>query len=127
MKTLTMILALSLVAATTVAATILPLIGPLSQLAPEWKLGEQGKYGDASFQWHWVLFTNAQGDVLSLASHCLQAGEQRDLIYMSDTAHESFCDGSPMWTRKSDKVVGAIAESIRNAIVKLDVPSSPTK
>jgi hypothetical protein len=41
---------------------------------------------------------------------------------MSDTAHESFVDGSPMWTRKAGEILGETAESIRNAVVKLNTP-----
>src|SRR5215468_6954330 len=89
MKTLPVIFSLALVAVAALPATNLPLIGPVPELASGWKLREQGEYGDSSFQWHWVVFTNTQGDVLSLASHRLQPGEPRDLIYMSDTAHES--------------------------------------
>src|ERR1041385_5097525 len=111
MKILLAVCAVWLGAGFFATATDLSLVGRLPELSPEWKLRERGQYGEATFQWHWLVFTNTEGDVLSFASHRLEAGEKRDLIYMSDTAHESFFDGWPMWARKPDNVDTEVIES----------------
>ena len=110
-----------------VTAADLAFVGKLPELPPQWKLREQGKYGDATFRWDWIVFTNTQDEVLSLASHRREPGEERALIYWSDTAHESFCDGSPMWTRTSGNSGIEVVESIRNSVVTLDMASSSGK
>jgi hypothetical protein len=88
MRTSQALLLVSILAACSLAAKDLPLVGQLPALPPEWKLREDGKYGETSFRWDWAVFTNAQGDILSFASHRMSVGEERQVIYFSDSPRE---------------------------------------
>src|SRR2546423_1825868 len=69
----------------------LPLFGKFSNPGEGWALCEQGQDDNSTPRWHWLILTNSQtGDVLSLAAHKPESGEPRQLIYLSDTAHEIF-------------------------------------
>ena len=110
-----------------VGGEALPLFGELPDPGKNWRLREQGKCGDSSFQWHWVILTNSEtGDVLSYASHRFEPGERRELIYLSDTAHEIFPAGYPAWGSGSKpNVIGTY--SIRYRVTKLDWIDSARK
>ena len=104
----------------------LPFFGRLPDAGKNWKLREQGKYGDSSFQWHWAVRTNVlTGDVLSFAAHPFTPGEIRELIYLSDTAREIFPDGFPSFFAAPQH--SRTGHSIRNGVVKLDLADSTAK
>jgi hypothetical protein len=126
--TLVFLLLTAWCSASRVAAQDLPPFGQLPKFDENWKVCDQGKYGDTAFQWHWVVMTNIKsGDLLSFAAHRLEAGEKHDLIYHSDTAHEIFPTGLPssgfrpsLEARKTE----ITTSTIRNRVVKLDLPNS---
>jgi len=116
----------ALAAAHCFGGELLPPFGQLPDSGKNWKLREQGKYGDSSFQWHWVILTNSQtADVLSYAAHRFETGEMRELIYLSDTAHEIFPAGDPTWT--SSPKPHLTGHPIRNRVTKLDLSDSAAK
>jgi len=114
-----------------VSALELPSFGPIPAIEKKWKLREQGKSDASIFAWNWIVFTNSEnGDVLSFAAHRFAPGERRELIYLSDTAHESFVDGFPMWSRGESAAASMESvsmESIRNRVVKLDLMNSAAR
>ena len=102
-----------------VNAQNLPLFGELPNLGKQWKLRD---HGDAS-PFHWVVLTNAEtSDLLSFASYKLRlkSGVKQDLIYLSDTAHEIFPGGHPVWPADSVQGFGFSISPIRNAVMKLE-------
>jgi hypothetical protein len=116
----------ALAAAHCAGGEVLPPFGQLPDSGKNWKLREQGKYGDSSFQWHWVILTNSEtADVLSYAAHRLEPGESRELIHLSDTAHEIFPAGDPTWT--SVPKPHLTGHPIRNRVTKLDLSDSTAK
>jgi hypothetical protein len=105
---------------------VLPPFGQLPDSGKTWKLREQGKYGSPSFQWHWVILTNSEtADVLSYAAHRLEPGESRELIHLSDPAHEIFPAGDPTWTAAPRPHL--TGHPIRNRVTKLDLSDSTAK
>src|SRR6476661_7444487 len=92
----------------------LPLFGPLPKVPKEWSLRESSGFGEPKWRWSWIVLTNSQnGDVLSFAAHKSGSGEPRELIFWSDTAHEIFQGGLPVWTVKN----GFGRWPIRNSVV----------
>ena len=119
-----------LAASPRVSGQELPFFGRLPDAEKNWKLREQGKYGDSSHQFHWVVRTNVlTGDVLSFAAHPFTPGEPRELSYLSDPAREIFPDGYPSFV--AGPVVGPqqsrTGHSIRNGVVKLDWTDAAAK
>ena len=113
-----------------VAAEDLPLFGKLPKLGENWKVQSQGKSGES---WGWVVMSDAKnGDLLSFAAHKLEPGEKRQLtpgehtglIYLSDTSREIFPNGIWWETRKRQESKDGSNISVRNQIVKLDLPNS---
>jgi hypothetical protein len=100
-----------------VNAQNLPPLGELPEVGKQWQLRTQGN----AFAFHWVVLTNAEtSDILSFASYKLQLkpGQKQDLIYLSDTAHEIFPGGDPVWPLPSAH--GFSVFPIRNEVVKLE-------
>lgn len=127
-----LLLAVCFAAGDPVAVQALPLFGQLPKLGANWKVQTQGKNNDS---WGWVVMTDEKnGDLLSLAAHRLGPGEKRQLapgdhaglIYLSDTSREIFPNGHPSWLetqkRKESKERSNI--TVRNQVVKLDLPNS---
>ena len=106
---------------------VLPPFGQLPDSGKNWKLCEKGKYGKSSFQWHWVIQTNAEnGDVLSYAAHRFEPGEMRELklINLSDTAGEIFPFGYFAWTSGPKPHT---IHPIRSRVTKLNLMDSAAK
>ena len=113
-----------------VVAQDLPLFGKLPKLGENWKLQAQGKSGES---WGWVVMSDAKsGDLLSFATHRLgpeekrqlASGEHTGLIYLSDTSREIFPNGVWCRTRNREESREGSNVSVRNQIVKLDLPNS---
>lgn len=121
-----LLLSACLAASPRVRGQELPFFGRLPDTGKNWKLREQGGYGDSSFQWHWIVRTNVlTGDVLSFAAHRFEPGEIRELIYLSDTAHEIFPDGYPSWVAGPQE--SRTGHSIGNGVVKLEWTDAAAK
>ena len=87
------ILILLLAAPLAASSHELPLFGALPKAASNWKLHKEGARR-GSPQWSWVVLVHSDsGDLLSFAAHKPEQGENRQLVHLSDTAHELFPGG----------------------------------
>ena len=65
----------------------LPPFGQLPDSGMDWKLREKGEYGDAPFQWHWVILTNAEsGDVTNRLAHGYEVVFDDTAVYIQHTS-----------------------------------------
>src|SRR5688572_23155523 len=106
------------------AGELLPPFGEIPKPEKGWILREKGKADNSP--WSWVIYTNAaNSDVLSYAGRRMEPGEKKDLVRLTDTAHEIFPGGLPAWS--SEPKPNFTNWSLRYGVTKLGLINARTK